>query len=131
MSARRTVANLALGLLGFVLLAPEIPAQNATPAPSTTTTATTEGNTATPRVDRRERAQKKRIRQGVRTGEVTGREAARLKAEQAKIRADEKAAKADGTVTAEERARLAREQNRASRDINRQKNDRQDRPRRP
>jgi hypothetical protein len=71
----------------------------------------------TPRVDAREHRQTARIRQGVRSGELTRGETRRLAAEQGKIRADEKAAKADGHVTPAERRHLTREQNRANRHI--------------
>ena len=75
----------------------------------------------------RERRQQQRINQGIRSGELTRREARRLEAEQARIRTDERFARADGTVTPRERARLQRELNRSSRDIYRQKHDGQDR----
>jgi len=81
----------------------------------------------TPRIDRREANQKHRIQQGVRSGELTRRETARLAAEQARIRAMERRARSDGDVTARERARLQRELNQSSRHIYRQKHDRQDR----
>ncbi|HXG95129.1 MAG TPA: hypothetical protein VNN73_22520 [Blastocatellia bacterium] len=81
----------------------------------------------TPRINRREHHEQLRIRDGIRDGELTRSEAARLEAEQARIRVDERFAKADGKVTCRERARLNRELNRASRDIYRQKHDGQDR----
>jgi hypothetical protein len=77
----------------------------------------------TPHVNHREHRQKHRIGQGIRSGELTAREAARLTAEQARIRAHEARAKSDGVVTARERARLHRELNRSSRRIYRQKHD--------
>jgi hypothetical protein len=43
----------------------------------------------TPRVDRREARQQKRIEQGVKSGELTPKEARRLEAQQAKIQVDE------------------------------------------
>ena len=82
---------------------------------------------STPQVDAREREQRARIRQGVRSGELTAGEAARLKRQQAKIRKDEKRAKADGKVTRAERNKLTREQNRASRTIHRKKHNARDR----
>ena len=79
-------------------------------------------------VNARERRQEQRIHQGVRSGELTRREAERLQAEQARIRVDEAfARRSGGEFTARERARIEREQNKASRDIYRQKHDRQDR----
>jgi hypothetical protein len=75
----------------------------------------------TPRVDRREASQQTRIDQGVRSGELTSKEAARLNAQQARINANEAAAKSDGKVTRAERRSLAKQQNRASRKVYRAK----------
>ena len=75
----------------------------------------------TPRVDRRERRQQARIQEGVKSGELTGKEAAKLEAQQGKIQKDEMKAKADGTISPAERMKLKREQNRANRNINRKK----------
>lgn len=82
---------------------------------------------ATPVVDARQNRQEARIDQGIRSGELTPREAARLDAQQDRIERREARAKADGDVTARERVRLHRAENRASRNIARQKHDRQDR----
>jgi F0F1-type ATP synthase membrane subunit b/b' len=82
---------------------------------------------STPYINRREREEQRRIRQGVRNGELTRREAGRLEAEQARIRVAERFARADGTVTRRERYSLNRMLNHASRDIHRQKHDSQDR----
>jgi hypothetical protein len=79
----------------------------------------------TPRVDRREARQQKRIEKGVKSGELTPREAGRLEAREAKIQNDEARAKADGKVTKVERKKLNRELNRTSRAIYRQKHDAQ------
>jgi len=81
----------------------------------------------TPRINRRERDQQQRIRQGIQSGSLTRREAGRLEAEQGRIRVDEARAKADGHVSYRERERLDRELDRASRDIYRQKHDQQHR----
>ncbi len=79
-------------------------------------------------VNGREHRQKERIRQGVRSGELTKREAARLTAEQARIRAEERRYRRnDGHLGPCERADLQRDLNRASRDIYRQKHDGQKR----
>ncbi len=75
----------------------------------------------TPRVDKRETRQQKRINQGIKSGQLTPQEAARLEKQQAKIKHDEAQAKADGKVTPKERAKLNREQNRASKNIYRKK----------
>lgn len=81
--------------------------------------------TNTPRVDRREARQQRRIQQGARSGELTPRETRRLEREQARIRRNEARAKSDGTVTPQERRRLNRELNRSSRHIRREKHDAQ------
>lgn len=78
----------------------------------------------TPSVDRRERRQSRRIREGVRSGSLTHREAVRLHKQQKRLRRHERYAKSDGVVTARERARLQREENRASRNIYRKKHNR-------
>ena len=75
----------------------------------------------TPKVDRRERRQQKRIEQGVRSGELTPREANKLERRESKIQRDKEKAKADGKVTPAERRKLNREQNRTSRAIYRKK----------
>jgi hypothetical protein len=77
----------------------------------------------TPGVDRREHRQQHRIVQGVRSGELTGRETLRLERGECDIRRDERRAKADGEVTARERAHLQRELNHESRHIYRAKHD--------
>jgi hypothetical protein len=79
------------------------------------------GQSKTPAVDRRERNQQERIKQGVQSGELTKGETRRLEAQQGKIKADEMVAKSDGKVTGAERRHLKREQNRASRNIFRKK----------
>ena len=81
----------------------------------------------TPRVDRREHRQQRRIHQGVKSGSLTRREAARMQAQQARTRRLEARAKSDGKVTARERVRLQRRENRTSRRIYRQQHDNQKR----
>jgi uncharacterized membrane protein YebE (DUF533 family) len=72
---------------------------------------------ATPRIDQRQANQERRIEQGVKSGELTSREAARLEKGQAKVRRMEARAKADGVVTAQERRQITREQDRQSKRI--------------
>ena len=81
--------------------------------------------TDTPKVDARQEHQQERIQQGIASGELNQREAARLEKEQGRIAAHEEKAKADGVVTKEERRKLNREQDRASRHIAKEKHDRQ------
>lgn len=78
---------------------------------------------ATPRVDQRQENQGARIQQGVQSGALNGKEAARLESGQARVQAQEAKAKADGKVTPKEKARLARAQNKQGRKITKQKHD--------
>lgn len=79
-------------------------------------------------VNARQGRQTARIRQGVRSGELTRRETQRLAAEQASIRSQEAFyRRSGGQFTARERARIQRELQQSSRHIYRQKHDRQDR----
>lgn len=82
----------------------------------------------TPVLDRREHNQAQRIRQGVRSGELTRPETRRLIRGEYRLRANEAIAKSDGVVTARERARLQHAANVESRRIYRQKHDGQTRP---
>jgi len=84
--------------------------------------------TATPNLDKREAKQQARIDQGVASGQLTPREAARLEKREGKLAANEQAAKADGVVTRKERRRLQRQANRDSAAIYRQKHDAQKTP---
>jgi uncharacterized protein HemX len=81
----------------------------------------------TPVVTERQVNQQARIKQGVDSGELNRREAARLEAEQAKIQAEKKTAKTDGKVTPRERAKIQHDQNKARRRIAIQKHDAQKR----
>jgi hypothetical protein len=78
-------------------------------------------------IDQREQNQKARIRQGVKSGELTRNETRRLRKEEARIRAVEKKARSDGEISKREARKLDRSLDKASRDIARQKHDRQDR----
>jgi len=55
--------------------------------------------TSTPNIDQRQVNQQKRIDQGIKSGELTGKEAARLEKGQQRIQKMEAKAKADGKVT--------------------------------
>ena len=79
----------------------------------------------TPGIDQRQVNQEQRIQQGVQSGSLTGREAARLERGQDRLQAKENKAKADGVVTGKERAQLQHAENRQSERIYDQKHDRQ------
>lgn len=83
--------------------------------------------TATPAVAHRQAHQRARIKEGVRSGELTRTEAARLRAREADIREDKREARADGVVTPGERHEIRRDTRQASRAIYRQKHDAQTR----
>ena len=78
-------------------------------------------------VDRREERQQDRIAQGVRSGELTPRETARLERKEARIDRQIKTERAanGGKLTPAERRQVNREQDRMSRRIYRQKHDAQ------
>jgi hypothetical protein len=114
---KRTILNL---LCGTVICAGILPVSGFAAAINT-------ARPKTPVVDKREHNQQDRIRQGIKSGELTRRETVRLEKEEAKIRVNEKFAKSDGKITAAERARLEKELNKASKDIYQQKHDNQDR----
>ena len=81
-----------------------------------------------PGVNQRQQHQSQRIKQGVRSGELTRRETGRLVEQQRDVRQLERAYKSDGELTRAERVDLHHEQNQASRAIYNQKHDAQDRP---
>jgi hypothetical protein len=74
-------------------------------------------------IDVRQHRQHDRIAQGVASGSLTPREAARLAAEQRAIRHEERAYRADGHLSRWERADLQRDLGRASRHIYRERHD--------
>jgi hypothetical protein len=78
-------------------------------------------------VDRREARQQDRIGQGVQSGELTPREAARLERKEARIHREVRADRAanGGTLTPAEKARINRQENHVSNQIYRQKHDAQ------
>jgi len=78
-------------------------------------------------IDRREQNQNTRIRQGVKSGELTRNETRRLRKEEAKIRAFEQKAKSDGEISKKEARKMDRFLDKAGKDISRQKHDKQDR----
>ncbi|HYL87228.1 MAG TPA: hypothetical protein VEU32_00520 [Burkholderiales bacterium] len=73
----------------------------------------------------RDANQQQRIEQGLKSGRLNTREAARLEGEETKVEKDQARAMRDGKLSPAEKARLAREQNNVSRDIYREKHDAQ------
>lgn len=78
--------------------------------------------------NRRDARQAGRIREGVRSGQITRGEAHNLRRQQRHIHNMERRAGKDGVVTEAEQARIGRAQNRASQNIYKQKHDDQKRP---
>ena len=81
-------------------------------------------HSSTPRVDRRQVMQHARIHDGVRRGELTAGERARLRASQRHLRRLERRAISDGAITRHERRHLERAQDLQSRRIARLKHNR-------
>lgn len=111
---KRTSSLLIAVLAAFAL---PVLAQTATPS--------ARDPAATPGIDKRQANQQQRIDQGVKSGELTGKETARLEKGQAHVQTMEDKAKADGKVTSKERERIQMAQNKQSKKIYHQKHDRQ------
>lgn len=77
--------------------------------------------------DRRQANQQARIAEGVRSGQLTPRETARLERKEARIRREIRRDRAanGGTLTPAQKARINRQENRVSRQIRREKHDAQ------
>ena len=73
------------------------------------------------RTGNRQIKQQKRIHQGLKSGELTPKEALRLEREQRRIQKAKQAALRDGELTPKERHRLERQQNKANKRIYRLK----------
>ncbi len=81
--------------------------------------------TSTPRIDQRQANQEKRIEQGVKSGELTKKEAARLEKGQARVQKMENKAMADGKISKKEAREIERAQDRQSKAIAHEKHDKQ------
>jgi len=82
----------------------------------------------TPILNERQQNQKQRIKQGVKSGELTKKETKRMVRGQKQLNYLERKAKADGVVTKEERIRLQRKASKESVKIAKNKHDKQQRP---
>lgn len=83
--------------------------------------------TRTPVIRKRQVEQQRRIRRGIRSGELTRGEVKTIEKNQREIQQDKREAKSDGTVTAAERREIRQDQNKASRQIYRKKHNNRDR----
>jgi hypothetical protein len=79
----------------------------------------------TPRIDKRQDRQERRIEKGAKSGHLTRKEAARLEKGQARVQKMEHKAVADGKVTKKEKARIEKAQDRQSKKIYREEHDKQ------
>lgn len=80
---------------------------------------------STQRIDQRQTRQDARIDQGVQSGSLTQKEAAKLERGQVHVQNMENKAMADGTVTKKEAGRIEHAQDQQNRKIRQQKHDRQ------
>jgi hypothetical protein len=80
---------------------------------------------STPRIDQRQANQERRIEQGLRSGQLTWREAQRLREGQRQIRRMERQALADGRITPREAARIEYAQDEEGRRIGMERRDQQ------
>ncbi len=87
--------------------------------------AQTPDTTSTKRIDKRQEMQQKRIDQGVKSGQLTDKEAKRLDKGQQRVQKKEDKAMADGKMTKKERKRIEHDQDQQSKKIYREKHDKQ------
>ena len=80
---------------------------------------------STPRIDQRQTNQEQRIDQGVKSGELTNKETAKLEKGQAKVQKMENKAVADGKVTKKEKKHVEHAQDQQSKKISHEKHDKQ------
>ena len=85
--------------------------------------------TATPKIDKREAKQQKRIQNGVGNGSLTPKEASHLEKREDNIQKAEARDKADGKVTPKERRNLKHRENSVSKDINKKEHNKNVAPR--
>jgi len=100
----------------IVLMIASLPGLAAAQAPDTT---------STKRIDKRQEMQQKRIDQGVKSGQLTDKEAKRLEKGQQHVQKMEDKAMADGKMTKQERRRIEHAQDQQSKKIAREKHDKQ------
>ena len=84
-------------------------------------------NSADAQIKHRAQNQKHRIKQGVKSGELTKSETKNIVHDQKEIRQDVKLAKADGNISPAEKQVILKEQRKESREIYRKKHNNRDR----
>ncbi len=80
-----------------------------------------QAQTVTPKINQTQKQQQARIKQGVKTGELTPLETKKLEKQQLNIRHAKKVAKSDGVVTKRERRHILNAQKRANKNIYKKK----------
>ena len=73
------------------------------------------------REDRNLRGERKRVAQGIKSGEIKPREAVAIEKQARDVKQAKRAAAADGQITLKERAKIARQDKQLDRTINRKK----------
>ena len=73
------------------------------------------------REDRNLRGERKRVAQGIKSGEIKPREAVAIEKQARDVKQAKRAAAADGQITVKERAKIARQDKQLDRTINRKK----------
>ena len=73
------------------------------------------------REDRNLRGERKRVAQGIKSGEIKPREAVAIEKQAQDVKQAKKAAAVDGQITLKERAKIARQDKQLDRTINRKK----------
>jgi polyhydroxyalkanoate synthesis regulator phasin len=111
MKFKATIVAFAIAVLPGLALA-----QTPVPTPS---------DKAGARIDTRQANQQKRIDEGVKSGELTKKEATRLQNNQARIQKMEDKARADGKIDKKEARQIERAQDRQSKAIARETHDKQ------
>jgi hypothetical protein len=76
-------------------------------------------------IRKREKRQQERIAQGVKSGELTPKETAKIERKEARLNREIRQERAEGPLTPKDRRQITRQQNRTSREIYREKHDNQ------
>ena len=71
----------------------------------------------TPGIDKTQKHQRVKIHQGIKSGEITKREARALNNQQVRIQHEKKLAKSDGVITVKERKHIRHQQRKAGKNI--------------
>jgi hypothetical protein len=79
-------------------------------------------------VAQRKKIQQERVAQGIKSGELNSREAARIEHQETRLNQETREMREDGKLTAAERAKLQKQQNKLSKEIYNQKHDAQSQP---